>query len=217
MSILNQKISEYHRLVPECMSYSASANIHHAMQKKQKFVGRIFDNMQLHMIISSRRPMAWDPQRFQFERKRIQFTNRRIPTSNNSNSSYELIMFCVKCCAKKSRQQVTSRTMLSSVNTEWICHEMKINLSYFRTNFNEFWHGSLRCSCFVSLMPAKREIEKKTTLKNEKSKYAYFQEVAHTQHRPLHRQFVKAYSCIWYRPRLTYVTSKIKIVKMRNA
>lgn len=59
-----------------------------------------------------------------------------------------------------------------------ICHEMKINLSYFRTNFNEFWHGSAG-DVLVSfwLIPAECEIEKLD---------AYFQEVAHTQHRPLY-------------------------------
>lgn len=90
--------------------------------------------------------------------------NLRNAVCTNSSRIYSMnaSAICVKCCAKKSRHQVTSRTSWTSIISVgfnmWTqsattakrqpknCHEMEINLSYFRTNFNEFWHGSHRCS-----------------------------------------------------------------------
>lgn len=73
-------------------------NAKYTQERKTRNLVRIFGNMQLHMIISSGRPVAPDPQRL--ERKRIQFAQQtlhaRIPHMNSS---------CSICCVQKSRHQ----------------------------------------------------------------------------------------------------------------
>lgn len=90
----NRKINNQKKSSRPCVVPGANPkSVEYVQEKKNE---NFFDNMQLHMIISSRRPVALDLQRL--ERKRIQFAQRPL---------HARIHFIWIHRSQKSRHQIT--------------------------------------------------------------------------------------------------------------